>query len=72
MTLKEKSKRKSNENPTVMPDLFTFNDIVDRACEGLMDCHIKYSIRRIKEMEANLFALEQELNAFLKSKNKNY
>ena len=46
-------------------DICTFSDVVDKACEKLQDQQIKYSIRRIKEMEACLSGLEQELNEFL-------
>ncbi|MCL2440435.1 MAG: hypothetical protein FWD14_01715 [Treponema sp.] len=42
-----------------------FSDVVDKACEGLMDRQIKNSIRRIQEMELRLSSLEQELDAFL-------
>ncbi|MCL2230243.1 MAG: V-type ATPase subunit a family protein [Treponema sp.] len=45
-----------------------FSDVVDKACEGLMDKQIKNSIRRIQEMERRLSGLEQELDAFLEQK----
>jgi hypothetical protein len=50
-----------------MPEvgLYTFSDVVDKACEGLLDRQIKYSIRRIREMEELLCVLERELNDFL-------
>jgi len=48
-----------------------FSDVVDRACEGLMDRQIKYSIRRIQEMEDCLSGLEQELDDFLLKKDGN-
>ncbi|MCL2267047.1 MAG: hypothetical protein FWC17_06955 [Treponema sp.] len=47
---------------------YTFSDIVDKACEGLMNRQIKFSIRRIKVMEERLNELEQELDAFLESR----
>ncbi|MDR2730737.1 MAG: hypothetical protein LBB81_07565 [Treponema sp.] len=50
------------------PGLYAFSDVVDKACEGLMDRHIKYSIRRIREMEERLCKLERELDDFLISK----
>jgi len=44
---------------------FTFSDVVDKACNGLMDQQIKYSLRRIREMQEDLICLERELDAFL-------
>jgi hypothetical protein len=46
-------------------DSFSFTDMVDDACERLKDRQIKYSIRRIAEMEECLYNLEKELDAFL-------
>ena len=43
----------------------SFSDVVDKACEGLMNRQIKFSIRRIKEMEELLCDMERELDAFL-------
>jgi len=53
-----------------MPEtgLYVFSDIVDKACKGLLDRQIKYSIRRIREMEDKLCVLERELDDFLFSK----
>jgi len=44
---------------------YTFDDVVDKACEGLMDRQVKHSIRRIEEMEKTLADIEKELNEFL-------
>jgi len=44
---------------------YAFSEVVDKACEGLMDRQVKYSIRRIREMESQLCELERELNDFL-------
>jgi len=46
-------------------DIYDFSDVVDKACEGLMNRQIKFSIRRIKEMEERLCIMEHELDAFL-------
>jgi len=46
----------------------SFSDVVDKACEGLMDKQIKNSIRRIQEMQHRVSDMEQELDAFLKQK----
>lgn len=49
-------------------DTCTFSDVVNEACDRLHDQQIKYSIRRIREMEVCLSNLEQELDVFLASK----
>ena len=69
MTFKEKSTKKSNERTTANADEYTFSDVVDMACEGLLDRQIKHSIRRIQEMENSLLCLEHELDEFLKLRN---
>jgi DNA-dependent RNA polymerase auxiliary subunit epsilon len=48
--------------------LYAFSEVLDKACEGLMDRKVKYSIRRIREMEDQLCELERELDDFLISK----
>jgi hypothetical protein len=58
MTLKTKLETAKN-------DSCTFSEVVDKACEKLMDRQIKYSIRRIQEMEVFLTGLEEELTSFL-------
>ena len=51
--------------PAVVSDMYSFSDMVEEACEKLMERQIKYSIRRIQEMEDRLSGLEQELDDFL-------
>jgi len=53
-----------------MPEagFYAFSDVVDKACKGLLDRQIKYSIRRIRVMEEQLCVLERELDDFLFSK----
>ncbi|MDR2542337.1 MAG: hypothetical protein LBC80_02665 [Treponema sp.] len=68
MTSKEKQIRKSQEKSSNLTENYTFNDVVDNACEKLMNCKIKYSISQIQEMEKNLRNLEHELNAFLEQR----
>jgi hypothetical protein len=69
MILGEKSAAVNGRYPDQqkMPEsgYYAFSEVVDKACEGLMDRHIKYSIRRICEMEDQLCKLERELNDFL-------
>lgn len=49
-------------------EVYSFSDVLDEACEKLMDKQIKYSIRRIQEMETRLCGLEKELDDFLLEK----
>jgi len=53
------------EKPAVVSPIISFADVVDEACERLMERQIKYSIRRIQEMEERLSLLERELDDFL-------
>ena len=73
MILGEKSGRESSDYVVISPalikdDSYTFDDVVNKACEGLMARQIKYTIRRIDEMEKRLFNLEKELDEFLAGK----
>ena len=49
-------------------DLCTFDDVINKACEGLMEQQVKYSIRRILEMQERLSGLEKELDVFLEQR----
>ena len=64
------SKEKLHEKHLKVTGIYTFDEVVDKACEELMECQIKYSIRRIQEMEESLICLEQELDDFLFQKNR--
>jgi len=66
MTFKEKSTRKPGGKTAINAEEYTFSEIVDKTCESLKDRQIQYSIRRIREMGTQLYALEQELDEFLK------
>jgi hypothetical protein len=46
----------------------SFDTMLDSTCERLLEKHIRYSIRRIEEMEQELAALEKELDDFLSRK----
>ena len=59
------------EKPAVIPGIYSFNDVLDQTCERLMEKQVKYSIRRIQEMEECLIILERELDEFLSRKNRN-
>ena len=65
MTFKEKSRKKTNEKSITKADTYTFTDVVDKACEELMERQVIYSLRRIKELKDCLSGLEQELDDFL-------
>jgi len=62
MTLREKSTAVKEAG------IDDFGDVVDKACEKLMDRQIKYSIRRLQEMEDCLSSMEQELDSFLQTR----
>jgi len=62
MTLDEKS--------TAACGTYSFSDVVDEACDKLMSRQIKYSIRRIQELDECLACLEKELDEFLLQKDR--
>ena len=68
MTSKEKQINKLHEKPSNLTEDYSFNEVVDKACEKLRGCQIKHSIRRIQEMYECLNNLERELDNFLKDK----
>ena len=51
--------------PAVASGISSFSEVVEKACEKLMDQQIKHSIRRIQRMEERLADLEKELDIFL-------
>ena len=50
---------------TVLSD--TFEAVLDETCERLCDTRIRYSLKRIAELDAALMALEQELDEQLRA-----
>ena len=58
------------EKPAAVSDRSSFNEVVDEACERLMERQIKYSIRRIQDMEDRLTEMERELDEFLSNRNR--
>jgi transposase len=58
------------KKPASVSDIYTFSEVVDKACEQLMDRQIKYSIRRIQAMDERLAELEKELDDFLSHRNR--
>ncbi|MDR1373350.1 MAG: hypothetical protein LBJ24_00080 [Treponema sp.] len=57
-----------NEKKAVVSDPPSFEAVLDKACDCLRDTKIRYSIRRIHEMERNLDILEQELEEIILKK----
>jgi hypothetical protein len=58
------------KKPASVSEPYTFSEVVERACEQLLDRQIKYSIRRIQVMDERLAGLEKELDAFLSHRNR--
>ena len=56
------------EDPALDTGFSDFGTVLDRACDGLIDRQIKYSIQRIHEMKERLSNLESELDEFLSSR----
>jgi hypothetical protein len=51
-----------------LQDERTFEEVLDGACEGLWDKKIRYSIRRLREMDAALLVMEKELDFLINRK----
>jgi len=58
---------KGNDTASGIREPLTFDSILDETCERLMDMQLRYSIRRIRDLEGRLTALEGELEEFLKA-----
>ena len=43
----------------------SFEAVLDATCERLWERHVQHSIRRIREMEAELNNIEKSLNEFM-------
>jgi hypothetical protein len=61
----------SGKKPITISEKTSFGDMVDDACDRLMDRQARYSIQRIHEMENRLAGLERELDLFLFQKDGN-
>ena len=46
----------------------SFEAVLDTTCERLREIHIRYSLRRIREMDEELMRLEKELNEFIEKR----
>jgi len=56
-----------DNGPFILTEETSFETVVDTALERLNETHIKYSLRRIREMREILIVFEKELNDFLNS-----
>ncbi|MDR0568314.1 MAG: hypothetical protein LBG87_03815 [Spirochaetaceae bacterium] len=54
-----------DKESVILSDNVSFEMILDKTCERLWGKKIQYSIRRIREMDATLQGIEQELDALL-------
>jgi hypothetical protein len=71
MTLGEKSAALTGPDRSKYTEgIYSFSEVVDSTCERLMEKQIKYSIRRILEMDERLGLIERELDEFLFKKNR--
>jgi len=59
-----------NKKGAVSPGVYSFTEVVDEACDKLMDRQIKHSIRRLAGLDERLSVLEQELDEFLLQKDR--
>jgi hypothetical protein len=59
----------SGEKPVTVSKKPLFNEVVDKACDRLMDSQVRYSIRKIQQMRDQLDEMELELDEFLSRKN---
>ena len=58
----------SGEKPAIISNTPSFDDVLDEACDRLIDQQVRYSIRRIDEMGNLLTGMEKELDEFLSHK----
>jgi hypothetical protein len=58
----------SYKNSPALRDEMNFDEVLDRACEGLWDKKIQFSIRRLREMDAALLIMEKELDILIDRK----
>jgi hypothetical protein len=53
----------SGEKPLTLSGDPSFAEVLDRTCDRLWDRKVRYSVRRIQELEDYLNVLERELDA---------
>jgi len=52
------------KHPIIHSEALNFDDLLDDACDRLWEKHVKYSIRRIDQLEQELNRLEKEIEEF--------
>jgi hypothetical protein len=55
----------SGKDTVTVPDNRSFETVLDDICDRLWDRKVRYSIRRLQEMDAVLAVLERELNELI-------
>jgi hypothetical protein len=58
----------SGDKNTTVSKRTSFNEVVDEACDRLMEQQVRYSIGRIEKLGEMLDSLERELDEFLSQK----
>jgi hypothetical protein len=56
----------SGKNPATVSETQSFETMLDDICDRLWDRKVRYSIRRLQEMDALLAGLEQELEELIR------
>jgi hypothetical protein len=56
---------KSGEKAVALSNNLSFDMVLDRTCGRLWERQVQYSIRRIRNLEERLVALERELDALV-------
>ncbi|MDR1950236.1 MAG: hypothetical protein LBQ38_12655 [Spirochaetaceae bacterium] len=56
---------KPGERDSIFSEDPSFEEVLDHTCERLWDKKVRYSLRRIQEMEDTLGKMEQELDEAL-------
>ena len=54
-----------DKKPFILTENPSFEAVLNTTCERLEEKHLQYSIRRIREMDKELSALEKELDEFM-------
>jgi hypothetical protein len=56
---------RSCNNSPALRDERTFEEVLDGAFEGLWDTKVRFSLRRLREMDAVLLVMEKELEVLI-------
>ncbi|MDR3191877.1 MAG: hypothetical protein LBT87_02295 [Treponema sp.] len=58
----KRTNKKGKDDPAVVPKDISFEQVLDETCDRLWEKKVRYSLRRLAEMEDALGRIEQELN----------